>query len=328
MLNDELEKLKSATVRVEEGSGVLINPYSTQYSYILTAKHVVEDISVDKIEVKNIEGRNISVLDKVEHPVIDVAILKVERLDGVEISHIENFYNQEKKLKFYGYPKNKRHNHIFREQLYSYDCLLHDIQGNTSVFTINELTQYEDIEGFSGGGIFFINEENQDVSLVAIEFEVSNTQAADSKINCIRIDAYLDFLQDKGWDEIKPIHLSSFKFYRDNIFENLDLENEDSLDVVKNLLKITLNNYKIFNSYYVTPNKIVEEFANRILAHNQDLKKLYDKELWCAFLEFFAIYLSIFAPDDEDSCNSNYLERLFLNFRFIYDHNNIKFRQI
>ncbi|PQJ89363.1 ABC-three component system protein [Aliivibrio sifiae] len=328
MLGNTLEKAKQATVCVLDGSGVLINPYTSQYSYILTAKHVVEDTNVEHITVVNIEGQSLTVIDKLEHLQIDAAILKIERVENIETSYIVGFDNQQQSIKLFGYPSNRRELERAREQLYSYDGILHDIQTNSLVYSISDIIQYEDIEGFSGGGIFLVDDEKEEIFLTAIEFEIFNAQSIDSKINCIKMDEYIELLRNNSWAEIKPNHLSDFIFHSDYIFNNLDLENENSLNVIKNIITNILIHYGVISSEQINPDKIIARFKSRILAYGQDLQNLYDKELWCGFLEFLSIYLSLFSPNNINSVNVNYLDQMFLRFRFIYDHDNSKFRQL
>lgn len=328
MLGNTLEKAKQATVCVLDGSGVLINPYTSQYSYILTAKHVVEETNVEHITVVNIEGQSLTVIDKLEHLQIDAAILKIERVENIETSYIVGFDNPQQSVKLFGYPSNRRELERARDQLYSYDGILHDIQNNSLVYSISDIIQYEDIEGFSGGGIFLVDDEKEEIFITAIEFEIFNAQSIDSKINCIKMDVYIKLLRDNSWSEIKPNHLSDFIFHSDYIFNNLDLENENSLNVIRNIITNILIHYGVISSEQINPDKIIARFKSRILAHGQDLQNLYDKELWCGFLEFLSIYLSLFSPNNINSVNVNYLDQMFLRFRFIYDHDNSKFRQL
>lgn len=85
------EKCRKCSVKVDEGSGVLFQPMTEQYSYILTAKHnLYDDDNNDQevysythpkdlsdIEIKHINNNvSIVILNKFEHSSLDIAILK------------------------------------------------------------------------------------------------------------------------------------------------------------------------------------------------------------------------------------------------------------
>ena len=79
------EQCKKCSVLVDGGSGVLFQPMTEEYTYILTAKHNLYDGLVEKSisDVKYIlygENEAKDILGKYEHSTLDIAILKIEKI--------------------------------------------------------------------------------------------------------------------------------------------------------------------------------------------------------------------------------------------------------
>lgn len=129
-----LQAIKNSTVKVMEGSGVIICPFTDEYSYIFTAKHVINEIDIDDIHIESVNGLDIRVLDKLEHNDIDLAILKVSKVaEGIHF-YESNYKNFSQNLKLYGYPEQNRHQEKVIDQLGSYNCELHDIGDEKYIF--------------------------------------------------------------------------------------------------------------------------------------------------------------------------------------------------
>ncbi|HIF5990460.1 TPA: ABC-three component system protein [Vibrio parahaemolyticus] len=323
-----LQKIKKSTVKVMEGSGVIVCPFTDEYSYIFTAKHVIEEIEIKDIYIESIDDLDIKVLDKLEHDNIDIAILKVSKVDqGIEFyeSNVENFSSD---IKLYGYPEQNSHHEQLINQLGSYNCELHDIGEEKYIFLLNGIAPIDDVEGFSGGGIFSIDRETGRVSILAVEIGMTIPESSNSQVDAIKIDQYIEILSGNNWELVIPSYLGSFSIYKNNIFGYVDLENDESLNGIKECLLCILEEYRVTNSSTINPNIILKKFERVILAHEQKVNDLYNRCLWRGFLEFLSIYLSLYPPLDSHSCNQNYLDDLFSKFRFVFDHKKVSFKKL
>lgn len=323
-----LQAIKNSTVKVMEGSGVIICPFTDEYSYIFTAKHVIAEIDIEDIHIESVNGLDIRVLDKLEHNDIDLAILKISKVaEGVHF-YESNYENFSQNLKLYGYPEQNRHQEKVVDQLGSYNCELHDIGDEKYIFLLDVIAPIDDVEGFSGGGIFSIDRETGSFSILAVEIGMRNPESSNSQVDAIKIDRYIEILNENNWQLVIPSYLRNFETYRNIIFEYIDLENDGSLNGIKGCLRTILEEYGVTNSLTINPNSILEKFENKILTHEQKKNDLYNRCLWRGFLEFLSIYLSLNPPLDSDSCNENYLDELFVKFRFVFDHKKVNFKKL
>lgn len=310
------------------GSGVIISPFTDEYSYIFTAKHVITDIDIDNIHIESVNSLDIRVLDKIEHEDIDLAILKISKVDeGVHL-YESNYENFSQNLKFFGYPEQNRHQEKVIDQLGSYNCKLHDIGDEKYIFLLDSIAPIDDVEGFSGGGIFLIDSETGSFSILAVEVGMTTPESSNSQLDAIKIEKYIEILDKNNWQLVIPSYLRNFEMYKDIIFEDVDLENDGSLNGIKGCLNTILEGYGVTNSLTINPNSILEKFENKILTYEQKKNDLYNRCLWRGFLEFLSIYLSLNPPLDSDSCNENYLDELFVKFRFVFDHKKVNFKKL
>ena len=155
---DYQDELKSVTVRVNNGSGVLVKPIADNYFYILTAHHVVEGKVEDQIELgfqpnSPLYGKAVKVRRIISCEEQDAAILVIDRND----ENIAPFYPCEDRpdgVNYWhaGYPKNiEKTNrcelHDFNTWLGSYDQIFVEYKYPNHI-------KKEELEGMSGGGIF------------------------------------------------------------------------------------------------------------------------------------------------------------------------------
>jgi len=191
------DKYEKFIVVVNEGSGVIFQPITEEYSYILTAKHTLyEDketmekpIGNHKLEVK---GSNVEFIEKYEHDTLDIAIVKIKRLN-IAITPIMGKLddNNEKKYDFFGHP-----NRDNDDSLDNFKVIANKTKDDKKIMIFDECdySGQEAISGASGGGIF--RELDDKIYLIAIEFEMNAKQ--NSKRRDRRIKAY----SIKVFDEI------------------------------------------------------------------------------------------------------------------------------
>jgi hypothetical protein len=321
---------KRHAVIVAQGSGVLIQPAIEDYSYVLTAKHVVKDFdNVNKIKISSMFDDDIVVLDRLIHPEFDVAILKVPKQEGLALIRYSLDLKQEEDLMIYGYPKRKRGKETTLDKLDSYGLTVHEIRVSKLVIRNNETANYADIEGFSGGALFKLDEHLNIVFVVGIENQMDDDDALHGRVCGIPIYIYADYLVENGWAALEPLHLVSFKYCQEGIFKTLVLQRDENLSCLRQFLKLHLDGHKIEEFDVITPREIITRFEKRLLAHKQIVHALHRPEFWVWFLEFLSIQLLLSPPQrNKQDWEAEYLDDVFGSFRFIHAHENVNHKQI
>lgn len=283
------DKCKNSTVVVNQGSGVIIQPMITEYSYVLTAKHVVRDLDVSEINVSDVNGNNIGVIDKFEHPTLDVAIIKIGYIEEVEILKCFDEPKNKEEYKFFGYPNTRRNGEkkqkVIDLQLVSYDGLKITSRND-------DYSDQEEIEGMSGGGVYKIIDDNK-VYLVGVEcrMDAENPTETHNHVQVISVKAFDEIVEKNGLAEMLPPYFDDFKNLIPNTFE---LNNAIKRDMLRNQLhSIARNN--IINEF--KPIQLFE-FKNPLLV-GVSLSEKSNLTLWVNYLEFLIFIWCVVNRDSE-----------------------------
>lgn len=157
-LPNQINKIRSHVVMVNDGSGVLVQPALGNQSYILTAKHVleIEENSrlyhdIDEIIVTKINGDVINLAKRIVSDDNDIAILIVDSklLDSdlqISISKPE----RNKKVFYYGYPAIRRGLEP-REQLREYPGQINEVEDDRFSVALDGRPGWGEVAGSSGG---------------------------------------------------------------------------------------------------------------------------------------------------------------------------------
>jgi hypothetical protein len=321
---------KRHAVIVSDGSGVLIQPATEEYSYVLTAKHVVDSfIDVGKIDVFTLENKKVEVIDTLIHPKFDVAILKVPKQEDLDLIRYTLDSKLNETLWLYGFPKRKRGNRDTKTKLDSYHLTIHDIDDDKLSIRNTEPSNYEDVEGYSGGALCRLDENLNLVFLVGIENQMDDAEALNGRMCGTPISIYAEYLVENNWAALDPLHLISFKYSQDKIFKSLTLEREESLNCLRQFLKLLLDSNNIKTSDVITPRGIITRFKKLLLAYKQIIHVLHQSELWVWFLEFLSIQLLLSPPQKNKlDWEAEYLDDIFSSFRFVYAHEKVNYKRI
>lgn len=170
----ELDSLREFSVIVEGGSGCIFQPHTKEYSYVLTARHVVEgkqniEILHPKLANKKIET---TTLQSIGQPFfhsnnnIDAALIKVRRISFINKLFFEHLNTSiYKNYYLVGYPKSRREkNDKYRAN--KIQVLNSKVDGYIEA-KMESHPSYEEIKGQSGGGI--IRFQNDNFFLVGIQ---------------------------------------------------------------------------------------------------------------------------------------------------------------
>lgn len=288
------DKCKQCSVIVDNGSGVLFQPMTEEYSYILTAKHnLYNDVEYDSYDKpKNIDeikinGNNNQIKDKYEHQTLDIAILKIAKTE------FESPYKEFKQpdngdiFKFYGYPENRREQ---TEKINYFDLKVGHMTSYEIVAENESYYNQDDIAGCSGGGVF--KGLNNNFYLVGIECRMDSESASEennTRLRFVFIEAFDEIIAENKEELVSlyPPYMGSFNLLMENIF--LLNEYEEKRDFVRNRLKYLAKTY----SKELSPITIKNEFENELFVNGFDINNITDSELWQMYLEFILLYIII-----------------------------------
>lgn len=307
------EIMQSYCVKVNDGSGVLVNAMTHDYSYVLTALHVVKN--TDKHVVTHHLGHNLKVLEVLtalgteDHP-YDCAILKVDYQESIEQNCIPISKLQIRSdLVFVGFPKTERES---SDQIKHYDGHLTSMSKELFIFTIDGVPGKNTIEGMSGGGVYHLD---GDVPLLlGIEFQMDGTGRDQQygRVQCYSLDKFDQIITAHGSAQMIPAYLECFSRMRDSIFSFnvIDLDNVRHLKKeLKNLADL------LIASGMPPPYKIMEEYDKQLLVDPLRLSELKNRELWVAYLEFLVICALM---DNVGTIDDSYLKSIERRRRLLY----------
>lgn len=266
-----IDDLKLHSVIVGGGSGVLFQPSTIDYTYILTAKHIFFDEidngrGVEKIEKKDGEIVDICRLTANDdnwfsesiqfsiqknknyfpHDEVDIAILKIDYKSGLERLILEENIGNVSDYLICGFPNKLRVNISISEK-YTNHNLVRIISDNTTSFraqlSIGTLIQ-SDIIGMSGCGVLKI--DNEHISLIGIQSKVPANNA-NGQIDFVPIKYFKEIITKNGLHTLNDLDINDFS----NINRNWEL--------INNVFSITYNSES--EPYYLK-RSIDETFIN------------------------------------------------------------------
>lgn len=330
LIIDELHQ--KHTVMVDGGSGVLIQPMTDQYTYVLTAKHNILVDSNDPnsslkcntdISVINYDGDSLKVLDLVSDPSpdVDIAIILIDCQPNLSLfMHTYDLSNGDR-VKLCGYPDNRRSpQKTVVEQYSSYRLQFHEHVNNTLIFNNDNVAAYENIIGFSGGGLFTFGDENGDVFLCGIETKMDGNPELEphGRVAGISIRKFENIIENGTYSGeplavLLPLHLASFEHLLNQIFKLEDWHDGNKLQFIKDHLRQLATSNVI--SVNLTPHDLLNEFSEYIRVDGRNDHELHKKELWAYFLELLVIS---FLLDNPIEINKEYVREVLEKRRLTY----------
>lgn len=277
------------TVKVEGGSGCLFQPINDEYSYVLTANHVISGNNAPSLirqyldENGNVINETLEIIgEPFRHSDInkDAAIIKIKKIDTIE-ALLRDDLLPENKDGYYlcGHPNSRRNqNDSFRIDEIT---LLQPKEYNYRESKSKQPVIYKEVIGQSGGGILKV--ENSCILLAGIQ---SRMAAEDGKETLGRLVfmplSFYDEIIAENEDELCklfPPYIGSFERLLNDIFPLPNLEYKKDL-IQNELKKISKDLCSDF-----TPNSILEIFKDDFLVNGTDKTISIHKKLWSSFLE-------------------------------------------
>lgn len=329
-MKELLDRVKKHIVIVEGGSGVLIQPNSNGFSYVLTAKHVLDKVKeIEDIKIKNIEEKTIQVLDILKHDSLDIAILKVDFQDNLEALIINRELEVKTEIDLYGYPvKERDHGSSCYDKLNKYSLKIHDYKKDEIIFNNESYADFGDIQGFSGGGLFYT--KGNLIFLIGVENGMSSSNNENNtNISGVPVGCFVDLIEINGWPKILPTYLRSLKYSENNIFLKLNLEEENNMEKFNHFFKNLVEKNNIYMSGCFRPYNIVKDFGAKLVSCRQDENILNETKLWIFMLEFISVLLCIENIDNNiDQWDKKFIFNIFNNYRFVFSNEVVGYRSI
>ncbi|KMV28990.1 hypothetical protein AB733_20225 [Photobacterium swingsii] len=289
----DVERFRYFTVLVQNGSGCLFQPYSEEYTYVLTAKHNFDDVTNIKITRQIFDENDVVQIETLTaigepffHPNedIDAAIIKVEKVECLlPLLRISDSCVNPTDYYLCGHPKSREGNDSFRKNKLTALTKKHlgYVEGE-----INKSVTHSEVVGQSGGGILkYINDSH---FIAGIQKKMS---AQDDDEILGRVDfmplSFFDEIVDHFPGELEKIYPAYISSFFELIGDTYQLE--DLAISTKELIKSELQGVASDLCQEFSPGKIIELYKNAYLIKNESYDSIYNTKLWVGFLELLVL---------------------------------------
>ncbi|WP_165494384.1 ABC-three component system protein [Azotobacter chroococcum] len=285
-------------VKVNSGSGVLISALSQEYSYVLTAAHVVRD-SQDQT-ILNHKGEQINDIQTYFHPDanVDCAVIKIPYDESINLSLCLGEPPHQAPLMMVGYPGSRAKETAFHKKVKQQDAALTSWVNGEIVISATGAPDKEMIDGFSGAGVYYLDDGYP--RLIAIEFSMDGAKVEEyfGRIKCHAIRWYEELVESHSLAPIMPSFLECFSILKDKTF-NYDIPGAALIDHIKEELGGIID--EILEDESTKPSLILKKYETGLLFSGEHQSSLLDIRLWISYLEFMAISVLLDNPTKADS---------------------------
>lgn len=286
------DDLQFFTVKVANGSGCLFQPLNCEYSYVLTAKHVIEGVENIEITRQYIQEDGTMINEQfniLEIPYVhtdankDAAIIKVEKasnIDNLLRANLDSIVKENWYL--CGHPDSRENNK------FSYRKNKLTIENPVRLYIEGEIERnvnHSEIVGQSGGGI--IKSEKSCFLLAGIQkkMAVEDEEETLSRIHFAPLSFFDEIIQEKkeNLSPLFPPYIGAFSFLLQEIFPF------PNLLVKPEIIRNTLLSISKMICQGTNPDKIIKEYGQKFLVNGTAPHVIYHKSLWRSLLEFLTI---------------------------------------
>lgn len=344
----EITNFKQYSVIVDGGTGVLFQPMTDEYFYILTAKHILQNKGENDTYTHKEDNTSIKVTRFIfenrwnteEIPFelikgktyfphsnenIDAAILKI-RFDEYKQFQIKNLFISENttinsNAYLCGFPDDKRKanqgNLIEQFTNYPISQNSNDLDFKKSVRLLDNQTQ-ETIVGMSGGGIIKLYDNY--FKLIGIQSQMTKTVSDQNEIDFFPMTFFNEIVSENPeiLAQLLPSNLTSFQILTKEILR-LEEAIPELIPKLKSafseqLKNVTTNPLEICN----------KNILNKLLTKNTIDNNLNSKDFWIACLE----YLLILSLLEDKIIDIDSLLELIDEKRFLHSDTDLSWIQI
>lgn len=288
--------LPKFTVKVEGGSGCLFQPINDEYSYVLTANHVILGNKAPLIIRQNLDENGNLINDTLEiigepfrhsNNNKDAAIIKIKKIADID-SMLRADLTSENREGFYlcGHPNSRVNNsYSWRENKVSIE---NKKQYGYIEAELSRVATRSEIIGQSGGGIIKIEESCFLLAGIQKQMTVSDTQETLGRIDFMPL-SFFDEIIEENEDKLSklfPPYIGSFERLLNDIFPLGGIQvTSAKKTLIQNELKVIAKNL----CEEFTPQKIIEIYKDSLLVSGTDIGLINHKALWISFLELLSI---------------------------------------
>jgi len=304
MTNDEI--IASNSVRVNDGSGVLVSALSQEYSYVITAAHVLAESNV----IKDRHENRLEILSVYKHPDADCAVIKINHVSNTILPTWQTARLAEKaSLTLMGFPNS---NINTATPLKAYTGQLTSFMDGLIVCTLDGGPGQNSIFGMSGGGIYHVH--NGIPYLVGIETRMDDEDqdARWGRVRCYPLSKFNEIIEDNKLAKILPSFLKCFSKLKENMFGYNVIEPTNIEKLQEALLKMA---DILVEKGLPSPYELMEQYKADLLITYDHPEKVQDRELWEAYFEFIIISALI---DDANQVDFTYIKNLERRRRIMY----------
>ena len=317
-----IDIIRNHTVKVQNGSGVILKPLSNEYLYIFTAFHVIEglenkeiSIEFDISSINYRQGINIHNIYSQE----DVAIIVIDNnLREIEYIRPNTNIQNAKNIFHIGYPECRNHVGAVSSLM---SLPITEIVGTIKK---NYLIEYQygiaperdQIKGMSGGGII-----DDNLQIFGLHKQSSNIDSKEllGMADFLCISCYTDLIKKHKLSPVVCFDLSDFVAFVDCVFDMSNKQIDKWLCNLNNALMFEKLNVKkacpekIF-SVLMTKGKLSKEISIDEISFKR----------WVAFAEYL-IGMQVLLTKE---FNNDDILDLFDNFHYIYLENEIDLLEV
>lgn len=291
-----VEGFRNFCVKVNGGSGCLIQPATGEYSLVLTAAHVVENQAAADIEVvrqilgvrEAVVNEPLEVIEVYVHPDAerDTAILKIPYLAGV--SNLFRLYEAEfaadrDSFWLIGHPAERgENNYSYRENAIS---IINQSEHNYWEGEVAGNAGFDDIEGQSGGAILKTVDDFYLLAGIQSQMSVADDNGT-GRVKFMPVSFFDEIIAASGGQlaELYPVYLDSFAHMKTLVMKFVG--SYPDLPFTRGYLQSLTR--RIVESG-LTPKAIKEAFRKRLLVFGQKDTALVNQGLWIAWLELLIV---------------------------------------
>lgn len=316
-----MKDLAYHSVIVGDGSGCLFKVNSTEYVYVLTAKHVVQDVQDIKVIHQYIDNSGHLIKQELNtignaffhnDPNKDAAIIKVEFIDNLKYINRHEYINiNNDTYELIGHPDTRKgENYSYRAN----SLTLKNVKEFGYIEAeLEKSCTHSEIVGQSGGGIMKV--DGNDLLLIGIQKKMSVPDDVEllSRIDFMPLSFFDEIVNQNSnkLKEIIPAYLECFSSLKNQVTPLVGCFLDNHISFTRNYLRSVTD--KIVGNN-LTPKFIKEFFKKRLLIYNQHENVLNNKGLWLAWLEFLII-MNIYK---DGSVNAENIEEIFNSHRLIF----------
>lgn len=200
------------SVKVNQGSGCLVQPPEVDFTYVFTARHVVKNEEDEKpvvirqhLKDGTIDEELITVLDVFYHPnpLIDAAILKVEKVEDIaNLNMAKAELGSLHECHLIGHPATRRGEGKYSFRSNQISAFINHQINNYIEASLNPVIIRTEVVGQSGGGIIIIYADQLLLAGIQSEMSASDDESI-GRINFMPLHLFNEIISQEGLPMLK-----------------------------------------------------------------------------------------------------------------------------